>query len=81
MLAGKLLVVARRAGDTWFVAGINGEQQSKTLNLDLAFIGDKTGYAIEDDAQPRAFVKRPVNSTANLALTLQPAGGFVMVFE
>ncbi len=78
---GKLLVVARRAGDTWFVAGINGEQQPKTLNLDLAFIGDKTGYAIEDDTQPRAFVKRPASATTNVALTLQPAGGFVMVFE
>ena len=49
--------------------------------MDLAFIGDKTGYVIEDDAQPRSFVKRPVSASTNVALTIQPAGGFVMVFE
>ena len=78
---GESVVIARKAGDTWFVAGINGEQQTKTLNMDLAFIGDKTGYVIEDDAQPRSFVKRPVSASTNVALTMQPAGGFVMVFE
>lgn len=78
---GKSFVVARKAGNVWFVAGINGEQQAQTLTLDLSFIGDKSGYLIGDDNQPRRFYKSTVQARENVLVTLQPAGGFVMVFE
>lgn len=39
---GKLVVVAREAGDVWYVAGINGEEIDKTVTLDLSFVGTKT---------------------------------------
>src|SRR5690606_34988209 len=81
----KLTVIARKAGDAWYVAGINGEGVTKNLNLDLSFIGDKTGYRIDDEATlsaiPNAMVKRPVPASNSVPVTLLGNGGFVMVFE
>ena len=82
---GKLTVIARKAGDAWYVAGINGEDTTKNLNLDLSFIGDKTGYRIDDDgappAIPNAMVKHPVTASDSVPVTLLGNGGFVMVFK
>ncbi len=35
---GKYLVMARRHGDTWFVAAINADKQTLKLNLDLSWL-------------------------------------------
>lgn len=82
---GKLTVIARKAGDAWYVAGINGEDTTKNLDLDLSFIGDKTGYRIDDEgtssAIPNAMVKRPVTAGNSVPVTLLGNGGFVMVFK
>jgi alpha-glucosidase len=78
---GKLVVIARRAGEVWYVAGINGEPEEKSIVLDLSFLGDRQGYRIEDDNEPRAFVKSPVNAGAEVAVEVKANGGFVMVFE
>lgn len=78
---GKLTVVARKSGDAWYVAGINGEANDKSLTLDLSFMGAKTGYLIEDDELPRTFVKSAVNATSTLPVSIKANGGFVMVFQ
>jgi hypothetical protein len=77
---GKLTVVARKAGDIWYVAGINGEATDKTLTLDLSFVGAKTGYQIEDDGLPRSFIKRAITATEAVSIRIKANGGFVMVF-
>jgi len=35
---GKFYVVARRAGDKWYVAGINGDKENHEISLNLSFI-------------------------------------------
>ncbi|WP_027330004.1 glycoside hydrolase family 97 protein [Marinimicrobium agarilyticum] len=77
---GKHAVFARRSGDRWYIAGINGEYEPKVLQLDLSFIGEKKGTLITDGEEPRSFQRRAVEA-GPLELTLQPAGGFVAVFE
>ncbi|KAI9432507.1 glycoside hydrolase 97-domain-containing protein [Russula earlei] len=39
---GKLVVIARRSGKRWYVAGINGEDTEKTVALDLSFLSKIT---------------------------------------
>lgn len=78
---GKLTVVARKAGDAWYVAGINGEAVDKTLTLDLSFLGDLTGFRIEDDTLPRSFVKSALTAGKAVPVSLKANGGFVMVFQ
>ncbi|MGB5943347.1 MAG: glycoside hydrolase family 97 catalytic domain-containing protein [Leeuwenhoekiella sp.] len=40
---GKNVVLARRKGDSWFVVGINGENQPAKMALDLSFIDKQIG--------------------------------------
>ena len=79
---GKFSVLARRNGDTWYVAGINAESESKKLNLDLSFLAGKTVRLINDDKEGETFtqtIKIPKNGKLNL--TMQSGGGFVIVNE
>ncbi|WP_027330003.1 glycoside hydrolase family 97 protein [Marinimicrobium agarilyticum] len=77
---GKYAVFARRSGERWFIGGINGEDEPKTLALDLSFIGKAEGTLITDGEALRSFERRSVEA-GPLELTLQPAGGFVVVFD
>src|SRR5688572_11018252 len=83
---GKLYVVARKAGNKWYVAGINGENINKELTLDLSFLKNKKGQLIvsgvENKDEPSFDVKNiviPVSGKMNI--TLKGNDGFVAVFE
>lgn len=78
---GKFVVLARRSGNTWYVAGINGEQIEKNIQIELPFLNKSvTGTLISDGDNIRSFtikslkinVREPVNST------LKENGGFVL---
>ena len=51
---GKYVVLARRSGENWYIAGINGLEQDKIVSIDLnqfdageaLFIGDKEARAL-----------------------------------
>ncbi len=80
---GKLVVLARRAQNAWYVAGINGETLTKPLELKLPFLGTrKTGRLITDGADRRSFDLQTVEFIPgkSLPLTLKGNGGFVAVF-
>lgn len=78
---GKYLVLARKAGDAWYIAGINAEAESKTLTLDLRFAGDKKGSLIAGGETERSFVQQAINSKTPQTITLRPSAGFVMVLK
>ncbi len=74
---GKDVVMARRKGETWFITGINGENQEKELAIDLSFI-KKSGFMIGDgngDLFEKSVVK-PGKQTVKV----KGNGGFVMKF-
>jgi hypothetical protein len=78
---GHLVVVARRSGREWIVAGINADDDAKPLSLDLGFLGRREGALITDGDGPRAFAQGTLRAGARVPLTLQPHGGFVAVFR
>ena len=74
---GESAVLARRSGNTWYVAGINGSDEPKTLNLDLSFISGSRISIFADSANKSWDI-----STAKVLPTemeCQPRGGFVLV--
>jgi hypothetical protein len=77
---GRFVVIARRAGARWYVAGINGSQESMRLELDLSFIPAGQGMLIRDGEQPRE-LQRHVIEAGRQQLDLPAASGFVMLFE
>ena len=76
---GESAVLARRSGDTWYVAGINGSDEAKTLDCNLSFIkGKKKNVRLfADDASG----KWQISNIGKLPskIDCQPRGGFVIV--
>ena len=76
---GESAVLARRSGDTWYVAGINGSDEAKTLACDLSFIKGKKKIVrlFADDASG----KWQISTIGKLPskIDCQPRGGFVIV--
>lgn len=75
---GKDIVMARRKDDHWFVVGINGENKSKQIELDLSFIKDKNGFIISD--KNNKFHKAEIRSDSLTSVQLDAHGGFVAKF-
>jgi hypothetical protein len=78
--------VARKAGNKWYVAGINGENINKELTLDLSFLKNKKGQLIvsgvENKDEPSFDVKNIVITVSGkMNITLKANDGFVAVIE
>lgn len=76
---GKYTVLARRSGQTWYVAGINAEDQSKALRLDLSFINKEKGEVIYDGKKSGASAQKEISLTGKtISIEMAESGGFVI---
>lgn len=79
---GRYVVLARRHGNTWYVAGTNAADSALTLNLDLSrFVGcgqvvTFTGDSPADGRIESKSIK--VEDSARILVTICPQGGFVI---
>jgi hypothetical protein len=81
---GKQAVFARRGDGHWYVAGINAEAESKSLELDLSELGAvRSGTLIADGDGPLSFRRQEVQVTEDgkLRIDVPARGGFVLRFE
>ncbi len=76
----RYVVLARRAGNEWFIAGLNADDTPREVTLDLAWLGAREGQLITDGAGPREFTEGRLAGPA-ATLTLAPHGGFVARFR
>ena len=80
---GESAVLARRSGNTWYVAGINGTDEEQTISIPLKGIVKKAKniYLFADSNDKN----NPWNITTERrlpsAVTCQPRGGFVLVIN
>jgi len=81
---GKFVVLARKSGKTWYVAGINGETSQKEISFTLPFLTrDLKATLFTDGDTNRSFstsvlqLKKGEKST----MVIKPTGGFVLKFE
>lgn len=76
---GKFVILARKKGNIWYIAGINGENTEKTVELNLSFISKKTkGYIITDSQDNKSFVKQDISFNKPIKIKMLPYGGFVI---
>ncbi|MCB1120191.1 MAG: glycoside hydrolase family 97 catalytic domain-containing protein [Verrucomicrobiae bacterium] len=78
---GKEVILARRHGDDWYVAGINGEEKEKEFELDLSGIGGNSskGTLYFDGSVSTPFDDKTVSWSGNtLKVSMKPYGGFVL---
>lgn len=81
---GKDFVVARRYRNAWYIAGINGENKSKSLTVNTDFLKGKSGYRITDSNENvRVALKMDAINTVSSTLNVEMAanGGFVCVVK
>ncbi len=77
---GTHVVIARKSGNSWYVAGLNAEEGDKTLELDLSFLGKRSGTVITDGAGAREFATSAFKG-GKTSITMKAHGGFVAVFK
>ncbi|HSK12093.1 MAG TPA: glycoside hydrolase family 97 catalytic domain-containing protein [Phnomibacter sp.] len=78
---GQYVVIARRSGQRWYIAGIHAGARPKTLHLDLSGFSYKHATLLTDGEMPLSFSKSILSAAREQTITLQPNGGFVLVLE
>ena len=78
---GHHVVIARRSGSKWYVAGINGTDTELTVTLDLSFIGNDCNVTAWTDSGDAAAPWHIYTvQTRPQTITLRPRGGFIFTF-
>ena len=76
---GKFVVLARRHGDNWYVAGLNAEPQAKTLTLTMPeFAGQTVAYYMDDAKQGPQLRQLKFDKKGQAKVTMQPMGGLIL---
>lgn len=81
---GRYVVLARRHGDQWYVAGLNALPQPLTLNLDLSSfaVSRQLNDVVDAKNQKPSVAMTPLKFKKGKAVvTIQPNGGFVAIGE
>jgi alpha-glucosidase len=79
---GECVAFARRKGDTWFVAIMNGNEKC-TVNIDLSFLSKDRKYRYEcfkdkiNEAYTFTKESGTIGNESRLVLTLKPCGGYI----
>ncbi|WP_257666350.1 glycoside hydrolase family 97 protein [Parapedobacter tibetensis] len=78
---GKDVVIARRADNRWYIAGINGEAKEKEMTIDLRQFDGMIKAKLLTDGQEFGTFSQSIVPLAETTLNLKPNGGFIMVLE
>ena len=79
-IPGKYAVVARRKGDLWYIAGINGQDAEQEIAFDLPFLKRKLALTqITDGPEAGTFATTTRKTKGkNIRIKLIAKGGFVL---
>ena len=76
------MVLARRAGKTWYIAGINADRQPRKVKIDLKAFGvSGQGTLITDGIDFLGFKSETFPLEKGMTsdeITMRPRGGFVL---
>ena len=77
---GRYVVLARRHGSDWYVAGLSAEKQPLTLSLDLPMFGSGKTLSCYIDSKKGepTLTQLKTDKKGKLKVTLQPNGGLIL---
>jgi alpha-glucosidase len=80
---GEYVVIARQKGNKWYIAGINGTNETRSIDVIVPFALGKKGNLITDGETNRSFRNQEVEfgPKGEFKLTLIPNGGFLVTVE
>lgn len=77
---GRYIVLARRRGNTWYIAAANATAEPLKLKLDLPMLAGQEVSLYSDDKKMQPQLKlQKIKTDGSLQLTVQPQGGAVIV--
>ena len=77
---GRYIVLARRHGNTWYIAAVNATAEPLKLKLDLPVLAGQEVSLYSDDTKMQPQLKlQKIKTDGSLQLTVQPQGGAVIV--
>ena len=76
---GKYVVLARRHGNTWYIAGVNAETNAKNLKLKIPMLAGSTATIYNDDKNNNSFIDEvKISKKGEISITIQPNGGCII---
>ena len=79
---GKYVVLARRNGDNWYVAGLNAEPQAKTLTIEMKdWAGQTVNYYVDDPKKGPQLRQLKIDKKGQTKVTMQPNGGIILTIN
>ena len=77
---GKYVIMARRHGQDWYVAGLSAEDKPLTLTLDLPMFdkGETLQYYNDSSKREPMLTKLKIDKKGKAKITLQPNGGLII---
>ena len=80
---GKYIVLARRHGNRWYIAGINAQKEPLKLTLNLPMLAKESQVTLYSDGKQNALtVTTPsVKSSEAVQATILPQGGIIFIAE
>jgi alpha-glucosidase len=75
---GKYVIIARKSGNKWYIAGINATKKELEVNLNLAFVKGSQNATIINDGE-KDLQQSPIQLSEKTNLKIKPLGGFVIV--
>ncbi|MBF9252267.1 glycoside hydrolase family 97 protein [Pontibacter sp. 172403-2] len=77
---GKYCVLARRHGNTWYIAGVNALAEPIKLSISVPMLAGQEVKFYGDRKDGSSYTKQvKVNKRGNISITIQPNGGVVIV--
>ncbi|MFV8388788.1 glycoside hydrolase family 97 catalytic domain-containing protein [Flavobacterium sp. LB1P71] len=73
---GKYIVMARKKNNVWHMVGVNGENTTKEMEIDLSFVTNSKGFIISENE--KGFQQNAASKSTKLKVTMKPNGGFVL---
>ena len=75
---GKYVIIARKSGNKWYIAGINATKNELEVNMNVAFAkGSKNAMIINDGEKD--LQQSPIQLLEKTNLKIKPLAGFVIV--
>ena len=77
---GKFVVISRRSGDKWYIAGINAEKETKELTLNLDSLGEGKAVMISDGKNGKLRKEEiTIGKDRKRKVSIPHASGFVII--
>ena len=76
---GKYVVLARRHGGDWYVAGLNAEPQAKALTIQMPeWAGKTVRYYVDDAKKGPQLRQMKIDKEGKAKVVIQPNGGIIL---